>query len=111
MFRLFALSLELPEDHFDAMTTHPGGIARLLYYPPSTNPEPLDPLRKDKEIGLGAHSDYECFTLLLCSSAAGLEILSPDNTWVAAPAVEGMPVDRRILVPIDRSTCLTCGAD
>ncbi len=25
LFRLFALSLDLPEDHFDEMMTHPGG--------------------------------------------------------------------------------------
>ena len=89
LFRLFALSLNLPEDHFDPMMTHPGGIARLLYYPPSKDPRPLDPKKKDKEIGLGAHSDYECFTILLCSSAPGLEILSPENVWVPAPAVDG----------------------
>jgi isopenicillin N synthase-like dioxygenase len=88
LFRLFALSLDLPEDHFDAMTTHPGGIARLLYYPAPKDPQPLDPNQKDKEIGLGAHTDYECFTILLCSSASGLEILSPENVWVPAPAVE-----------------------
>ena len=89
LFRLFALSLDLEEDCFDTMTTHPGGIARLLYYPPPKDPQPLDHNGRDKEIGLGAHSDYECFTILLCSSASGLEILSPDNVWVPAPAVEG----------------------
>ena len=89
LFRLFALSLELEEDYFDPMMTHPGGIARLLYYPASKDPQPLDPTVKDKEIGLGAHSDYECFTILLCSAAPGLEILSPDDRWVPAPAVEG----------------------
>jgi hypothetical protein len=41
------------------MMTHPGGIARLLCYPASKDPQPLDPNQKDKEIGLGAHSDYE----------------------------------------------------
>ncbi|KAK3116048.1 hypothetical protein LTR53_003996 [Teratosphaeriaceae sp. CCFEE 6253] len=89
LFRLFALSLDLSEDYFDHMMTHPGGIARLLYYPASSNPQPLNPNQKDKEIGLGAHSDYECFTILLCSAAPGLEILSPDDTWVPAPAVKG----------------------
>ncbi|KAK3112858.1 hypothetical protein LTR53_010409 [Teratosphaeriaceae sp. CCFEE 6253] len=89
LFRLFALSLDLSEDYFDHMMTHPGGIARLLYYPASSNPQPLNPNQKDEEIGLGAHSDYECFTILLCSAAPGLEILSPDDTWVPAPAVEG----------------------
>ncbi|RMY72258.1 hypothetical protein D0863_04636 [Hortaea werneckii] len=89
LFRLFALSLDLEETYFDEMMTHPGGIARLLYYPASADPQPLDPTKKDKEIGLGAHSDYECFTILLCSSASGLEILSPDDQWVPAPAVPG----------------------
>lgn len=89
LFKLFALSLDLEESYFDGMMTHPGGIARLLYYPPSKDPKPLDPHEKDKEIGLGAHSDYECFTILLSSSVSGLEILSPENVWVPAPAVEG----------------------
>ncbi|RMZ03221.1 hypothetical protein D0860_06913 [Hortaea werneckii] len=89
LFRLFALSLDLEETYFDEMMTHPGGIARLLYYPASADPQPLDLTKKDKEIGLGAHSDYECFTILLCSSASGLEILSPDDQWVPAPAVPG----------------------
>lgn len=34
LFRLFALSLDLDENYFDSMMTHPGGIARLIYYPP-----------------------------------------------------------------------------
>ncbi|KAG0653041.1 Nicotinate catabolism cluster hxnY [Hyphodiscus hymeniophilus] len=89
LFRLFALSLALPENYFDAMTTHPGGIARLLRYPPSTNPKPLSALNKDEELGLGAHSDYECFTLLLQDSTPGLEILSPDGHWISAVPVEG----------------------
>lgn len=89
LFRLFALSLHLDEHHFDAMMTHPGGIGRLLYYPPAQHPEPSHAKEKEAEIGLGAHSDYECFTILLCSTASGLEILRPDNVWTPAPAVEG----------------------
>lgn len=89
LFTLFALSLGLEESYFDAMMTHPGGIARLLYYPPSADPRPLDANKKDKELGLGAHSDYECFTILLSSSVGGLEILSPENVWTAAPVKEG----------------------
>lgn len=69
--------------------THPGGIARLIKYPPSKNPKPLAEFSDDEEIGLGAHTDYECFTLLLQDSTPGLEILSPDNTWVSASPVEG----------------------
>ncbi|RDW62375.1 hypothetical protein BP6252_11808 [Coleophoma cylindrospora] len=87
IFRLFALSLSLPEDYFEPLVTHPGGIARLINYPASKNPSPL-PV-DDEEIGLGAHSDYECFTLLLQDSTPGLEILSPSGQWIAATPVEG----------------------
>ncbi|KAJ4293590.1 hypothetical protein N0V90_008873 [Kalmusia sp. IMI 367209] len=89
LFRLFALSLDLPEDHFDGMTTHPGGIARLLYYPPPKNPQPSasSPSSDEEHIGLGAHSDYECFTLLLSSTTPGLEILKPSGHWHIASHV------------------------
>jgi isopenicillin N synthase-like dioxygenase len=89
LFRLFALSLNLPEDYFEPMTTHPGGIARLIKYKPSTNPKPLSEQNEDEEIGLGAHTDYECFTLLLQDSNPGLEILSPDGYWISANPVQG----------------------
>ncbi|KAL1305747.1 hypothetical protein AAFC00_007328 [Neodothiora populina] len=89
LFKLFALSLGLKETYFDDMMTHPGGIARLLYYPPSEDPKPLDPNEADKEVGLGAHSDYECFTILLSSTESGLEILTPDNVWYPASVVPG----------------------
>jgi isopenicillin N synthase-like dioxygenase len=89
LFRLFALSLALPEEYFEPLTTHPGGIARLIRYPPSSNPKPLSELNDDEEIGLGAHTDYECFTLLLQDNNPGLEILSPDGHWISASPVEG----------------------
>lgn len=89
LFRIFALSLALPEDYFEPMTTHPGGISRLIRYPPSSNPKPLSALNQEEEIGLGAHSDYECFTLLVQDANAGLEILSPDGHWISAMPVEG----------------------
>ncbi|KAF2871336.1 hypothetical protein BDV95DRAFT_573796 [Massariosphaeria phaeospora] len=67
------------------MITHPGGIARLLYYPRA---KPFQPkTSKEPEIGLGAHSDYECFTLLLSSPAPGLEILKPSGHWHQATPV------------------------
>ncbi|EKG19005.1 Isopenicillin N synthase [Macrophomina phaseolina MS6] len=88
LFRLFALSLGLEEGHFDEMVTHPGGIARLMYYP-AKEKEVEAKEGEDDKIGLGAHSDYECFTLLLPSSTPGLEILSPEGKWVPVGKVEG----------------------
>lgn len=72
------------------MTTHPGGIARLLYYPPPKNPSTKDlTIEASEQIGLGAHSDYECFTLLLTSSTPGLEILKPSGKWHIASQIPG----------------------
>lgn len=84
LFRLFALSLGLEEGYFDELMTHPGGIARLLYYAgqpvvdqPRSRTEENPPAQQEGKLGLGAHTDYECFTLLLSSSNPGLEILFP----------------------------------
>ncbi|KAI9741370.1 MAG: hypothetical protein M1834_003087 [Cirrosporium novae-zelandiae] len=84
LFRVFALALNLPESYFDSKMTHPGGIARLIHYPPQVPQQ-----ETTKEIGLNAHSDYECFTILLCSSAPGLEVLSPTNEWVSVVPAKG----------------------
>ena len=90
LFQLFALGLNLPADYFDRLMTHPGGIARLLYYPAQAVDQPALNA-SHKSLGLGAHTDYECFTLLLASENPGLEILAPslDNSgssqWVSVP--------------------------
>ncbi|KIX10501.1 uncharacterized protein Z518_01584 [Rhinocladiella mackenziei CBS 650.93] len=92
LFRLFALSLDLEEDYFDPLMTHPGGIARLLYY---AGQPALDKEKTDEEVefegklGLGAHTDYECFTLLLSSTNPGLEILFPPS-----PLTNNLPIWR-----------------
>jgi isopenicillin N synthase-like dioxygenase len=79
LFKLFALSLGLEESYFDNLTTHPGGIGRLLYYPPSTQKASDVEGEGEGKVGLGAHTDYECFTLLLSDSNPGLEILFPPS--------------------------------
>ncbi|KAJ9612536.1 hypothetical protein H2200_004133 [Cladophialophora chaetospira] len=100
LFRLFALSLGLEERYFDEVMTHPGGIARLLKYKgqPAVNGSAGTNGSKTEEgkLGLGAHTDYECFTLLLSSANPGLEILFPpspltDNKplWMPCPVRPG----------------------
>lgn len=86
LFGLFALSLGLSEDYFDSAMTHPGGISRLIRYPaqPSTAME-----GKDSKLGLGAHTDYECFTVLLADQNPGLEILFPPT-----PQTNNQPIWR-----------------
>ena len=93
LFQLFALGLGLSADYFDGLMTHPGGIGRLLYYPAQAAAAGNDALKAGHKssLGLGAHTDYECFTLLLASENPGLEILAPSldkpgtSQWVSVP--------------------------
>ncbi|KAI4157067.1 MAG: hypothetical protein LQ342_008531 [Letrouitia transgressa] len=89
LIRVFALSLGLPESYFDHLTTHPGGIARLLYYPSCEKSADEEGSRDQKFVGIRPHTDFECFTLLLQSQTSGLEILSPCSNWVSAELLEG----------------------
>jgi isopenicillin N synthase-like dioxygenase len=78
LFRGFALALDLPEHWFDDKVGKPMAQLRVLRYPPQ--PEPFDP----KHIGVGAHTDYECFTIL-ATSAPGLQVQNHAGEWIAAP--------------------------
>lgn len=83
LYRAFALALELPEEHFLAMLDKPLDILRLLRYPPQ-------PVVEDEgEIGTGAHSDFDCFTLLHQDPVGGLQALNSAGEWVDAPYIEG----------------------
>ncbi|KZO96847.1 2OG-Fe-II oxygenase [Calocera viscosa TUFC12733] len=83
LFPLFALSLSLPEHFFDNKIQHPAAIMRLLHYPPQTGPA------DDRVLGIGAHTDYECFTLLYQDSVPALQVLNAAGQWISAPPVEG----------------------
>jgi len=80
IFSAFALALDLPENHFDSLVTSPPSQLRLIHYP-------YNPDAKDRE-GIGAHTDYECFTLLL-PTADGLEVLNSAGEWINAPYKPG----------------------
>ncbi|APZ42959.1 isopenicillin N synthase family dioxygenase [Acidihalobacter ferrooxydans] len=79
----FALSLALPEDYFEPMIRKPLATLRVLHYPPQ--PE-VDDARR---IGTGAHTDYECFTILAQDDVPALQVLSAQDEWLAAPPVPG----------------------
>ena len=81
LFRGFALALGLPENALVRHVTAPPSQLRLVHYP-------FDPEAQADAEGIGAHTDYECFTLLLPTSD-GLEVLSGDGRWIDAPAREG----------------------
>jgi isopenicillin N synthase-like dioxygenase len=80
LFGGFALALDLSEDHFERVLSRPPSQLRLLHYP-------HDPSAEDRE-GNGAHTDYECFTIL-ASTAPGLEVMNDEGRWIDAPPIEG----------------------
>ena len=83
IFRAFALALDMPEDFMLARHATHNYTLRLLHYPPlATSPKP-------GQIRAGAHSDYGTLTLLFQDDVGGLEVLSAQGNWLAAPAIPG----------------------
>ncbi|MCC6009083.1 MAG: isopenicillin N synthase family oxygenase [Rhodobacteraceae bacterium] len=83
IFQAFALALELPEDFFAARITKPMAHMRVLHYPSQ------DGAIDERQIGIGAHSDYECFTMLYTDDVPALQVLNPAGKWIMAPPVPG----------------------
>lgn len=81
LFRGFALALDLPEHYFEAFLRKPPSQLRLIHYP-YVEEAPAD------EPGIGAHTDYECFTILW-PTAPGLEVMNGAGEWIDAPPIEG----------------------
>ncbi|KAJ4344884.1 uncharacterized protein N0V89_012629 [Didymosphaeria variabile] len=75
LLRIFALALDLPEDHFDSITKHPMTNVRAVHYPPQAS---------DSDVGIGAHTDFCWFTLVTQSHTAypALEVLNANGIWV-----------------------------
>lgn len=82
LVRLFALVLQLPETYFDGMVRKPGAMGRLLHYPPQPPDDPL-------ALGIGSHTDIECFTILAQDSQPALQILNVKGEWIEAPPIPG----------------------
>jgi len=80
LFRGFALALGLDEHAFDDMAQFPPSKLRLIHYP-------FDGDAQDAP-GIGAHTDYECFTLLQADQP-GLEVMNARGEWIDAPPVDG----------------------
>jgi isopenicillin N synthase-like dioxygenase len=80
LFRALAIAMGEGPDFFDAITTRTPSQLRLVHYP-------FDESAVDA-IGFGAHTDFECFTLLK-PTAPGLEVMNADGVWVDAPPLDG----------------------
>jgi len=86
LFGAFALALGLEETHFDAHLRHPPSQLRLIHYP-------HDPSAQDRP-GIGAHTDYECFTLLHVTGP-GLQVVNRQGAWIDVP-----PLDEALIMNI-----------
>jgi len=82
LFEAFAIALDLPADFFLKLVTKAPSQLRLLHYPANTLP--MD----NTHLGIGAHSDFECFTILH-QQAPGLQVMNAADEWVEAPPIPG----------------------
>ncbi|MBU3015837.1 hypothetical protein KO488_13805 [Poseidonibacter lekithochrous] len=80
LLRGFAMALNIDENSFDKFITNPPSQLRLLHYPANHD-------EQSTQQGIGAHTDYECFTILL-PTAPGLEVLNGAGEWIDAPLIE-----------------------
>lgn len=86
MMRILSLALDLPEGCIeDIVTEHdPIILPRLVHYFPREN----DDSANGDSWGIGEHSDYGLWTMVL-TNAPGLEFQHPQTkTWHAAPFIE-----------------------
>jgi isopenicillin N synthase-like dioxygenase len=86
MLRALALALDLPELFFDPIYTKPMSRLRACYYPPQK------PEWDIRNIGIGAHKDYELFTTVMQTDQAGLQVMGKDGDWVEVSPIEGTMV-------------------
>ncbi len=83
ILQAFALSLELPEDHFERWLTGPMATLGPLHYPPQAG------AITEARIGAGAHTDFGCLTILWQDAAGGLQVRNTAGQWLDAPPIEG----------------------
>lgn len=85
VMRAIAIGIGLDEHYFDGFTDVGDNTLRLLHYPE---------VRKDiftinpGQVRAGAHSDYGSITLLFQDMRGGLQVQSPNGTFVDATPIE-----------------------
>lgn len=85
LLQAIALHLHLDEHYFDNYIAGGNSILRAIYYPPITV-EPASAIRAEQ------HEDINLITLLVGSSAEGLEIRNKQGDWVPVTALPGQIV-------------------
>jgi len=83
IFRAFEMALDLEPGYFTKKYTKPLSRTRVCRYPPGNENFDI------AHIGLGAHTDYECFTTVWQNDVPGLQMLTQDGDWLELPAIPG----------------------
>ncbi|XP_021968121.1 probable iron/ascorbate oxidoreductase DDB_G0283291 [Folsomia candida] len=81
LMRGFAIGLELGEDYFKKSfgKNGPTILFRIFNYPKSDQVDGW---------GVGEHTDYGFLTILKTDHHPGLQVLSPDQTWIDVPPIK-----------------------
>ncbi|KAF4919665.1 1-aminocyclopropane-1-carboxylate oxidase [Colletotrichum viniferum] len=82
LVRAFALSLDLPEDHFDAKFAYPDAALALNYYPPLSKALNGASADTDAQVSIGSHTDFQLFTILWQDAVGGLQVLNRQGQWI-----------------------------
>jgi isopenicillin N synthase-like dioxygenase len=85
LFRGFALAMGQPADFFAPYLTRSSSQLRLIHYPYNAHEPDGGAIEQP---GIGAHTDYEWFTLLK-PTAPGLQVLTSSGEWIEAPPIPG----------------------
>ena len=89
--QVFALSLDLPQDYFDAAFRHLGCVLMFNYYPKiaqaaaDKDPHSIEPGRWS----FSPHTDYGAFTLLLQDELGGLQVRNSAGAWIDVTPLKG----------------------
>jgi isopenicillin N synthase-like dioxygenase len=83
LLKASALYIKEPETLFSDMAIDGTHVLRAIHYPPV--PEEVSP----QSIRAAAHEDINLITLLIQSTASGLELLKRDGSWHPVHALEG----------------------
>ncbi|OHE95008.1 2OG-Fe(II)oxygenase [Colletotrichum orchidophilum] len=89
LVRSFALSLDLPEDYFDAKFAYPDAALALNYYPPLLSSSAAVDSDTSKIVSIGSHTDFQLFTILWQDSVGGLQVLNRQGQWIRATPIPG----------------------
>lgn len=89
VMRAIAVGMGLSESYFDPYTVVGDNTLRLLHYPPASQ----EVFKKNAlQVRAGEHTDYGSITLLFQDNRGGLQVKSPNGTFVNATPIEGTVV-------------------